>query len=811
MRTTVKRPAVGKKADTQPPKNKKPRNVSAKAVAAIEQARLQEQKTEQERAETQLTDLEERAIMDIIVSAEDIVRGNNDRKKVEPKQQASHTDQGGSVHAEGVGKHQNESQSEQNTKPSNASSGHTNNNLPTQKDVISPKEKENNVWFASNTDKRADAGYAGAERNTELKDNLPAEKKPDAGNNEKKNNQRKTNGQKKDTSGNRDARKNGRKSTKQEKDVAPEANNKPRVKPVKVATRAMEYAAEFNKETEQLARNIKQARNTAKAVKKTGETTVKVVKKTAKGVAWLARMAIAALKGMVTALMIGGAAALPVIIIIVVLAVFISSPFSIFAGVGTSPDDEQAETVAVAMNLPESVLRYKPIVEKECTEQGIPQYVDVILAIMMQESGGRVPDVMQSSASMGQPNNSLQPEESIKQGVKYFKSILDDGQSKGVDFDACLQAYNFGIGFISYVQNQGGSYSYAIASQFSDVKAKEMGVARYGDKEYVPNVYRYLQGTGGVVLSDNPIGRHLNKLYAELYSQASAEASNLQGAEQSEVLLGAVEGDSTTSALEVLAVFTVRATIGAENGDGYTLGEIDDEQLQVFTNVFWDMHDIETGTKHKTVTETDEEGNETQRTVLVKTVTVKVKSTEEMEEKYNFDSSARGALNEMLTDYRSDLLAFVSVSPGGTNLSDAELAAIIRDLPAGDKGAAIVKVAFTRLGDPYSQDLRFEGRYIDCSGLTMWSYKQLGITIPGTAAEQGLFCVQNNVIVSRDALVPGDLVFYSDKTNGRYMNITHVAIYVGDGMIIDASYNRGQVVYRKMWGKPIMYGRPHIL
>ena len=142
-----------------------------------------------------------------------------------------------------------------------------------------------------------------------------------------------------------------------------------------------------------------------------------------------------------------------------------------------------------------------------------------------------------------------------------------------------------------------------------------------------------------------------------------------------------------------------------------------------------------------------------------------------------------------------------------------ELEQLYHDLPEGENGSEIVKLAKKRLGDPYSQERRGQGNYTDCSYLTMWSYRQIGIIIPGTAAEQGRFCVNNNLTVSKEDLVPGDLVFWSHKPNGRFMNITHVGVYAGNGKVIDAAYSKGQVVYRNLFdsNKQVLYGRPHIL
>ncbi|PYG89345.1 cell wall-associated NlpC family hydrolase [Ruminiclostridium sufflavum DSM 19573] len=145
-------------------------------------------------------------------------------------------------------------------------------------------------------------------------------------------------------------------------------------------------------------------------------------------------------------------------------------------------------------------------------------------------------------------------------------------------------------------------------------------------------------------------------------------------------------------------------------------------------------------------------------------------------------------------------------------LSAEEKEKLQHNLPAGSKGGEIVKYALSRLGNPYSQEKRGIERYTDCSYLAMWCYRQAGIYIPGTAAEQGKFCAENELTISKNFLLPGDLVFWSYRPNGRFMNITHVGIYAGDGKVIDASSSEGMVVYRDLFNsnKQVLYGRPHI-
>ncbi len=136
--------------------------------------------------------------------------------------------------------------------------------------------------------------------------------------------------------------------------------------------------------------------------------------------------------------------------------------------------------------------------------------------------------------------------------------------------------------------------------------------------------------------------------------------------------------------------------------------------------------------------------------------------------------------------------------------------AVYYDLPASEVGNKVVELAMSRLGDPYSQGYRGRGSYVDCSYLTMWCYRQAGIAIPGTAAEQGRYMVEHNLTISKENLQPGDLVFWSHKPNGRFMNITHVGVYAGNGKVVDASYSKGKVVYRNLFDndKQVLYGRP---
>ena len=73
------------------------------------------------------------------------------------------------------------------------------------------------------------------------------------------------------------------------------------------------------------------------------------------------------------------------------------------------------------------------------------------------------------------------------------------------------------------------------------------------------------------------------------------------------------------------------------------------------------------------------------------------------------------------------------------------------------------------------------------------AWRAAGVNIPTVSNTQyaGLPHVPLN------AIQPGDLLFWGPGGNA------HVALYVGGGMIIDASGSQGAVVERPIWGNPI--------
>ena len=195
------------------------------------------------------------------------------------------------------------------------------------------------------------------------------------------------------------------------------------------------------------------------------------------------------------------------------------------------PDkDTTFEEWVTGMNLSAEVLKHQPMVEKYAKEYGISEYIPYLLAIIQVESGGTAEDVMQSSESMGLPPNSLDTESSIKQGCKYFSSLLSSAENQGIeDINVVVQSYNYGGGYIGYVASNGKKHSFTLAENFARDKSggkkvtytNPIAVARnggwrygYGNMFYVELVSQYLT---------------VNQVSGELAQKIMNEALKYQG------------------------------------------------------------------------------------------------------------------------------------------------------------------------------------------------------------------------------------------------------------------------------------------
>ncbi len=176
------------------------------------------------------------------------------------------------------------------------------------------------------------------------------------------------------------------------------------------------------------------------------------------------------------------------------LFVILDAAFMTIVGSASHSEDDSALGNA---NVSAEVMAYKPTVEKYASKYGMSQYVNLILAVMQQESDGQGKDVMQCSEGEfntiypHSSNGITDSDYSIDCGIQELK---DDFTKAGVkdanDMDNIkigLQAYNMGVGFISFAKSHGG-YSKENAIAFANMHG---GVGHYGDVDYVPHVLQY--------------------------------------------------------------------------------------------------------------------------------------------------------------------------------------------------------------------------------------------------------------------------------------------------------------------------------
>lgn len=257
--------------------------------------------------------------------------------------------------------------------------------------------------------------------------------------------------------------------------------------PERVATKAT------NPTTAQAFREAKKAtvaaaQKNAHAAVTAGRKAMIAAKKAAETATKLAKSAAEAAKALYAAIIAGGAAS----ILVIVIVVLIGCGAAIFGS-----QDESTETLPLSAD----VGAYEPLIRKYAKQYGIPDYVPLIQAVMMQESGGRGNDPMQASKCgyntqyPRTPGGITDTEYSISVGIQNLADCLQTaGAENPIDLDhiqLALQGYNFGSGYITWALQKYGEYSRVNAIEFSLKMAEQMGWNSYGDKQYVPHVLRY--------------------------------------------------------------------------------------------------------------------------------------------------------------------------------------------------------------------------------------------------------------------------------------------------------------------------------
>ena len=296
-------------------------------------------------------------------------------------------------------------------------------------------------------------------------------------------------------------------------------------------------------------------------------------------------------------------------------------------------------------------------------------------------------------------------------------------------------------------------------------------------------------------------GEQVTDVFSSYLSDFRKEAEQLaqehSGYDEGELIYVDYEGGGAdpSNLYDMIAVYMVRY------GVGDTASIVNDTTKSWMRTVMEDMcsYTLETGTEERDTGEKDKNGQAITETVSVLYVKVQLKTYSDMVAEYGFGEDEVAMLEELM---RPENLALLGGNGADSfeKLTEEEIRTALGDA-SGDVGTAL-SYALSKVGYPYSQELRDSGDYYDCSSLVYYAWKAAGVDISFggsySAAAQAQGLEQAGKSVPLEELQPGDLIYFSYVYNGRYKNISHVAIYAGNGMIIEAANESTGVVYRNL-------------
>ena len=164
------------------------------------------------------------------------------------------------------------------------------------------------------------------------------------------------------------------------------------------------------------------------------------------------------------------------------------------------------------------------------------------------------------------------------------------------------------------------------------------------------------------------------------------------------------------------------------------------------------------------------------------TVNVRAAATTESESLATIDAGTVVTVNGLVNGWYD-----VTCQYGTEGYVRSDLLVLTSNATSG-KGSSIVETALSHLGTRYVYGGASAGGF-DCSGFTMYIYKQFGYSLPHSATSQWLSGMGTK-IYSISELQPGDLVFFNDPSRNKGKACSHAGIYIGNGQHVHASSSR---------------------
>ncbi len=226
-----------------------------------------------------------------------------------------------------------------------------------------------------------------------------------------------------------------------------------------------------------------------------------------------------------------------VIVVLSAVVVCLAAVIGASSGVASEGDNDAYEAKVSA-----KTERYRGLVEEYCEKYDIDDYVELVLAMIEQESGGNPPDVMQTEQSYYNthpPINSAK--ESIDCGTHQLSDCLKSAKCKGptdiAGIKLAIQGYNFGNGYIGWAIKNYKGYTHESAKVFSAMMKAKLGLSGYGDVDYVKHVLRYYVAVESTKISNG----NASKILKELKENNKANAGAWRVIEKGASLIGKVD------------------------------------------------------------------------------------------------------------------------------------------------------------------------------------------------------------------------------------------------------------------------------